>query len=354
MEIARVVLGIEEHQVAEEVLHFLDRTGRTQVVGTAADERQLAEAVRQLEPDAVVASTALVRDRLDGRRVLAVETAESVRSLRSAIRVGAAGYYVWPRERDALASAAAIAHRREGSERAAAPVVAVLGSRGGIGATFVATHLAAAFARRSLDCALVDVEVPFAGVTGALGVPADDDIPTAADLPQFGEGLAPSQMRELLWRHPEGFGVLLSPGRADAVGLGPAVYGRAIASLSRGVEVVVLHLPREVGAIARIALAAADPVLVVLGLDVASFRDARCLIEATGIADRSAFVVNRAARSEITPADVERVFGRPPMAVIANDRAVRAAQDHGRLLGRRGSTGRAIDRLARRVLEATS
>jgi len=54
-DVARVVLGLEEHDVAEEVMHFLDRTGRTRVVATAGDARQLAEAVRQLEPDAVVA-----------------------------------------------------------------------------------------------------------------------------------------------------------------------------------------------------------------------------------------------------------------------------------------------------------
>ena len=96
MEMARIVLGLEEHDVAEEVMHFLDRTGRARIVATASDDRQLSEAVRQLEPDAVVASTGLVTERLLGA-FLALETAESVRSLRSAIRFGASGYFVWPR-----------------------------------------------------------------------------------------------------------------------------------------------------------------------------------------------------------------------------------------------------------------
>jgi pilus assembly protein CpaE len=353
MEVAKVVLGIEEHDIAEEVLHFLDRTGRAEVVATASDERQLAEAVRQLEPDAVVASTVLVPERLDGRPLLAVETSESVRSLRSAIRVGAAGYFVWPREREALAAATARARRRDETEGTAARVVAVLGARGGVGSTFVATHLAAAFARRSVDCAIVDADVPFAGLTGPLGAPDQEDVPTAADLATFGDDLAPSQVRDLLWRHPEGFGALLSPGRADAAAdLGPVVYGRAIAAMSRAVDVVVLHVPREIGPLTRTTLAAADPVLMVLTLDVSSFRDARKVIEATGVEDRCGFVVNRAARGEITPADVERVFGKPPLAVIPKDRAVAQAQERGRILPRRGRTGRAIDRLARELLEA--
>ncbi len=54
-EVARVVLALEAHDVAEEVMHFLDRSGGARVVGTAADDRQLTEAVRQLDPDAVVA-----------------------------------------------------------------------------------------------------------------------------------------------------------------------------------------------------------------------------------------------------------------------------------------------------------
>ena len=49
-EVARIVLALETPDVAEEVMHFLDRTGRARVVGTAVDAAQLAEAVRQLEP----------------------------------------------------------------------------------------------------------------------------------------------------------------------------------------------------------------------------------------------------------------------------------------------------------------
>jgi enamine deaminase RidA (YjgF/YER057c/UK114 family) len=78
--VARVVLAVDEHEVAEEVMHFLDRTGGAHVVATAVDERQLVEAVRQLDPDAVVASPSLLRRGTPpgGRPVLAVDTRESV------------------------------------------------------------------------------------------------------------------------------------------------------------------------------------------------------------------------------------------------------------------------------------
>jgi hypothetical protein len=44
-EVARIVLALESPDVAEEVMHFLDRTGRARVVGTAVDASQLANAV---------------------------------------------------------------------------------------------------------------------------------------------------------------------------------------------------------------------------------------------------------------------------------------------------------------------
>src|SRR4029079_16851800 len=80
VDVARVVLALEEHDVAEEIMHFLDRTGRARVVATASDGRQLAEAVRQLEPDAVVAQPSLLGSgAANGERVIAIATTESAR-----------------------------------------------------------------------------------------------------------------------------------------------------------------------------------------------------------------------------------------------------------------------------------
>jgi Flp pilus assembly CpaE family ATPase len=117
---------------------------------------------------------------------------------------------------------------------------------------------------------------------------------------------------------------------------------------------VVLHVPRGLDEVTHAGFEAADRVLIVLGLDVLSFRDAKRAIEAAGLEDRCAFVVNRAARSEIAPRDVERVFGQAPLAVIPADRAVRSAQDHGRLLSPRGRVARAVDRLARTAIEVSA
>jgi pilus assembly protein CpaE len=354
-EVARIVLALEAPDVAEEVMHFLDRTGRARVIGTANDASQIAEAVRQLEPDAVVAAPALVPPRgiLNGCALLAVDTSQSVGALRRAIRAGASGFYLWPAEREELAIAAArVGPMREEGVGERAPVLAVYAARGGSGTTFVATHLAASFAKRDRRCVLIDLDAMFGDAAAAIGVPVEDPVRTIADLAPLGEELGPHHVDEVLWRHPSGFSALLGPGdRFLSQRLGAETYRAAISAVRRSCDVVVLHVPRALDEVARSGLELADRVLVVLGLDVLSFRDAKRAIEVAGLDGKCSFVVNRAARSEITADDVERVFGRRPLAVIPSDRAVGPAQDHGRLLPLRGRVGRALDRLARTILE---
>ena len=97
-QVTRVVLALEAPEVTEEVMHFLDRSGRARVVATAADDRQLSEAIRQLEPDAVIAAPGLLGGR-NGSVVLALDTRESVARPRSD-RGGCVRYFLWPTERD--------------------------------------------------------------------------------------------------------------------------------------------------------------------------------------------------------------------------------------------------------------
>jgi pilus assembly protein CpaE len=353
-EVARVVLALEANDVAEEVMHFLDRSGGARVVGTAADDRQLTEAVRQLEPDAVVAHPSLIDpSAVRGPALLALDTRESVSSLRAAIRVGARGFYLWPGERDALAEAAASTVSRPHVGEKRAVVVAVHGARGGVGSTFVATHLAQAFARRDLDCVLLDADPTYGDVSAAIGVP-DDDVHTIADLLPLVHELTAVHLADALWAHAAGFRTLAAPPAERAGVVSRSDLASIVRVASASCDVVVISLPRELGELTTSGLEAADRVLEVLSLDVLSFRAATRAIEVfapLGRDGRVGFVVNRATRSEITPGDVERVFGAVPLAVVPADRAVPRAQDRGRLVPPKGKVGRAFAKLAERVLD---
>ena len=352
--VARVVLALEAPDVIEEVMHFLDRTGHARVVATAIDDRQLEAAVRQLDPDAVVAQPSLV-DPADmrGRALLAVDTRESVASLRAAIRAGARGFFLWPADREALAGATAATVTAPLLQPRRASVFAVHGARGGAGATFVATHLAAAFARRAADCVLIDADPLYGDVASALGAPSED-VHTMADLLPLGAEVSAEHLAEALWSHADGFRALLPPSPEEA-GSVRADDLRAVArAAASSADVVVVHLPRALDALARVGIEDADRVIEVLSLDVLSFRAATRALDALWEGaphDRVGFVVNRAARGEITARDVTRVFDVEPLATLPLDRAVQRAQDHGRLLPARGRMGRAFDRLAARLVE---
>ncbi len=355
-EVARVVLALEEPDVAEEVMHFLDRSGRARVVATAQDDRQLQAAVRQLEPDAVVAQPSLVPSEWAPKGpFLALDTRESVASLRAAIRAGASGFFVWPSDRDELAGAAAATVAVAARPVRRAVVVGVHAARGGAGATFVASHLAAAFARLGRDVVVLDADPLYGDVAAALGAPVDE-VHTVADLLPLGAELDPDHLAEALWTHGDGFRVLLPPTPDQAAAVRAEDLRTFVGVAASSCDAVVLHLPRALDELARVGIGACDRVLEVLSLDVLSFRAASRALEAldpfTG-SERLGFVVNRAARSEIAPADVTRVFGVEPLAIIPFDRSVTRAQDHGRLLSR-GRMARAFDRLAVRVLEPAS
>jgi Flp pilus assembly CpaE family ATPase len=343
--IARVVLAVDEHDVAEEVMHFLDRTGLAHVVATAVDERQLAEAVRQLDPDAVVASPSLLRRGVPsgGRPVLAVDTRESVGSLRAAIRAGANGFFLWPQERDELAAASRRTALAAVEPGGGGRLIALLGSRGGAGTTFLATHLAAAYARRSMDCVLIDLDVLFDDLGAALGIPVDEPVPTLLDLLSE-DGVVATERRP--WTHAAGFRVIPGSASPDVAVLDPEDVVAVLDATTRASDIVVAHLPRAVSPVARAVVARADEVVVVLTLDVASFRAAKRSIEAFDVQDRCRFVVNRAARADVAVADVQRVFGRGAIGVVPASSAVRTAQDRGALLPARGRVARAIDRIA--------
>jgi Flp pilus assembly CpaE family ATPase len=202
------------------------------------------------------------------------------------------------------------------------------------------------------------MDTSFGDVAGALGVAPEAAQRTIADLDSVIRELSPRHLSGVLWQHARGFRTLLAPADAsgaEIVGLGH--YAAAVGILSRSAEVVVLHLPRALDDLARSAMEMADRIAMVLTLDVLAFRHARRALDVlsrTGLEDRCDIVVNRVGRSELLPADVQRVFGRTPLAVIPSDRAVSRAQDRGRLVSPRSRTGRTVSRLAERLLGEAS
>jgi pilus assembly protein CpaE len=353
--VARIVLAVDSEHLAQDVIDFLDRTGRATVVDAVRDPAAVAAVVEREKPDAVIGSPSLVpAGSLNGSAFLAVAAEESIRALRQAVDAGARGFFVWPAERaELLAAAARTAHATIEGGGARGSVIAVLGARGGAGATFLATHLAAAIARRGKETIVVDGDASFGDLTWALGVPEGAAVRTLADLDPVRDEISREHLQNVLWDHPGGMRVLLAPPTGEPA---PDVERQlgAIEVCASMADSVVVHLPRSLDRVVRRVAEAATRVLVVVSLDVMAFRDAKRLLGAIEEAGRWDVVVNRAGRGLIVPADVERVFGRPALAVVPSDRRVPIAQDRGELVPARSRTGRALDRLASLVLEETA
>jgi MinD-like ATPase involved in chromosome partitioning or flagellar assembly len=347
-DVARVVLAVEAQEVAEEVLHFLDRSGRARVVATAADDRQLQEAVRQLEPEVVVAEPTIAIASVGSATLLTLALRESIASLRVAIAAGADGFYVWPQERDGLLRhVTAIAAARRVPERRAT-VVAVHAARGGAGCTFVSTQLAQAFAKRDARCLLVECDLTYADLTQALGF-VDTETRTMSDLVAVSDEMGVEHLEGVWIPHDAGFDVVLGPAGDHTAPIGDDLLRTVIGLAAASADVVVLHLPRDLSPVARWCFEQADRIVEVLVLDVLSFRATSRALESLSslaVRRRVGFVVNRAARSEITPGDVRRVFDDEPLVVVPADASIPRLQDHGRIAPPKGRVGRAFDRLA--------
>lgn len=354
----RVLLGIRDVAFHQEVLDHLERDSRLEVVGAVSGPGALLQGMRALDPDATVACPVMVREfrhpavgPADNLMVVAEEMTVPV--LREAIDKGARGVFAWPEERaDLVEEISGIGTRSMGAPTRGR-VIAVYGSRGGTGTTFVATQLAASFADRGDRCVLIDLDSGFADVTIALGI--DPQARTIASLAPVVDELEPEHLEDALFRHSRGFWVLLAPqDPGSAVPLPPGLYPAAIALLAGAFEVVVLHVPRGFEPLTMAAVGMADEVVLLVSPDLFSLHSAARAVQAFDMSDqpgRCRVLLNPAIRNQVGPREVERVLGIAPFGGVRFDPAVARAQARGRLLPPRG--GRAakdLRMLAARLL----
>ena len=337
---SRIVLGVQDLGVHQEVLDFLQRDARVEVVAATSEVARVRSVAASSSPDVVVVCPEIAHELPagDGGRsgqLVVVASEMTVPVLRDAIEAGASGVFAWPDERDDLANTVSHARRLPaGGPSEHGKVIAVCGARGGAGVTFVASHLAASLSGLGLRTVLVDLDRTFADVTVALGVPPGDGTRTIADLLPVVDELSPDHLDDALYAHPRGFSALLSP-TPSAPPISSGLYAASVALLAAVFDVVVLHLPRDLDDVARRGIQLADDVVLVTTLDLFSLHGARCLIELLALGQgspRLEVVINKLARGELSPRDVERVLGVRPSACIRLDGAVGRAQSRGELL----------------------
>lgn len=142
-----------------------------------------------------------------------------------------------------------------------ATVVAVVGARGGAGASTLAVGLSLAGARGGWRTLLVDTDPYGGGIDLALGA-EDETGPRWKDL--AASGAPPPTPEALTAALPRcGEVTVLAWSRESPAIVPPSVVELALGAARRGADLVVVDVPRTFGDAARVALSAADVVYVV-------------------------------------------------------------------------------------------
>ena len=267
-------------------------------------------AIKRLHP---LTGVLMVLPRLDGALVL------------EAMRAGVNECVAEPVTREELYNALQrIAAQRPAPKRG--DVFAIIGAKGGIGATTVAVNVAAMLNKlRPSSTLLIDLHMTYGDAGVFLAAEPRFSI---VDALEHMDRMDATFLRSLMTQTKSGLHLLPSSERAVSVSFDAARVQTLIGLASREFGYVVLDVPRNDPTVLD-SLESAGTIVVVANQDVATVRSAGRLagaLEQRYGKDRVTVVITRFdATSEIGQPQVERVVGRPVTSVFPNNYPVAVA-----------------------------
>jgi pilus assembly protein CpaE len=256
----------------------------------------------------------------------------------AAFAAGADDLIVLPQPRDELAFALEKAIARWHGGTAAegpAPLISIVGPKGGTGKTLTACNLAVALADQGAKPVVVDLDLQFGDVGLALGLKPDR---TIYDLATAGGTLDLGKVASFVVNHPSGARALLAPTRPDQAAAVSVDFLRSVFEILRlRFDYVIVDTPPAFSPEVIAAIDAATHLCVVGMLDALSLKDTKIGLETLQRmgyepAD-TVLVLNRADSSVgISQADVERLLGKKPDVLVPSDRAIPRALTSGHVI----------------------
>lgn len=301
-----------------------------------------------------------IRERHADLPLVAAINDASVSLVRTLVRQGITDVVTLPFDLDELlqVSLDAVSRRKTAadSETVLAPLVAVVRSLGGCGATSIATHLAAdlaAHADTGRGAVIADLDLQFGSVADYLGVKPRGSL---ADLLGVGDRLDEDLLRSVAGDAGHGVGVIAAPETImplESVETDDLL--RLIRLLRQQYDYVALDLPANWTNWTLSSVLAADAIVLVVELTVASLRQAKRRLElfhSVGVDERAVqIVVNRVEKRlfrTIDLDDVARTLKHPVLGSVSLDGAVvSAAQNQGTLVGELQRKSRFVADIAR-------
>lgn len=312
------------------------------------------------EPSALIASLDALAESCDpGTKVVVVGHVNDVQLYRDLIRRGVSDYLIAPLGvRDVL---------RTLSELYAAPgakglgrTIAVVGAKGGVGASTVAHNLAWAIGR-SLDAStvIVDLDIAF----GTAGLDFNQDPPQGIAEAVFApERLDSNLLDRLLSRCSENLALLAAPAMLDrTIDLGEDAFDQVLELLRASVPCIVLDVPHVWSASTKRVLIGADEVVIVAAPELASLRNAKNLMDVLRAGRPNDAVpklilnqVGIAKRPEIDAADFAKALGVEVLQAIPFDAQLfGTAANNGQMIAEVQSGGKVAEAFVQLATQLT-
>jgi pilus assembly protein CpaE len=275
------VVATEKGEIAD----VLAQSDRAEVREVVAEIERLGEAVQRVRPDALLVDLGAdplavlpYLETLRARAVLIVYGPEDSALIRRAMQLGAREYLTPGADTkdDLLSALERVARERERGRAAddVAPMIAVMGAKGGVGTTFVACQLAAGLAHRGSRVAIADMNLRLGDVALYFDLRPQY---TMASLATATGRIDAAFVETLLAGHPSsGVQVLAAPERpeeADAVAL--TQTDQALALLRESCDWVVVDIAPHFDDRSVHVLDRASHILIVTTSDVPALNHTR-------------------------------------------------------------------------------
>jgi pilus assembly protein CpaE len=201
-------------------------------------------------------------------------------------------------------------------------ILAIVGAKGGVGASTIAHNIGWAIARDlKLDSVVTDLDLAF----GTAGLDFNQDPPQGiADAVFSPDRVDTAFVDRLLSKCTDNLSVLAAPATLDRVyDFSPEAFDSIFDALRTSVPYVVLDVPHLWSGWTKRVLVGADHILIVASPDLANLRNAKNLLDLLRAArpndHRPLYCLNQVGipkRPEIKPADFAKALGDDPIAII--------------------------------------